>query len=139
MKTNKITKSLIFASALLLLLESCNSTINKNQLQNKLTPPIAESFNSTPQHIVINKNSTPNLESGIDLKKINALQNTDESNNNQNSRIQEDRGNGGTVTQIKVDNKQFPDYYINQPLDQNLNTNSSPNKDVTTPSWKINW
>ena len=53
--------------------------------------------------------------------------------------IQEDRSNG-TVTQIKVDNgNDIPDYYMYPSQQQDLNTNSTPGKDLSTPSWQISW
>ena len=53
--------------------------------------------------------------------------------------IQEDRSNG-TVTQIKVDNgDDIPDYYMYPSQQQNLNTNSTPDKNLSTPSWQISW
>ncbi len=53
--------------------------------------------------------------------------------------IQEDRSNG-TVTQIKVDNgNNLPDYYMYPSQQQDLNTNSTPGKDLSTPSWQISW
>ena len=54
--------------------------------------------------------------------------------------IQEDRSNG-QVTQIKVDNgnNDIPDYYIYPSQQQNLNTNSTPDKNLATPSWQISW
>ena len=53
--------------------------------------------------------------------------------------IQEDRSNG-TVTQIKVDNGNIlPDYYMYPSQQQDLNTNSTPGKDLSTPSWQISW
>ncbi len=58
----------------------------------------------------------------------------------QNKRtVQEDRANG-TVTQIKVDNgNNLPDYYMYPSQQQDLNTNSTPGKDLSTPSWQISW
>ena len=54
--------------------------------------------------------------------------------------IQEDRSNG-QVTQIKVDNgnNDIPDYYMYPSQQQNLNTNSTPDKNLSTPSWQISW
>ena len=53
--------------------------------------------------------------------------------------IEEDRSNG-QVTQIKVDNgNSMPDYYMYPSQQQNLNINSTPDKDLSTPSWQINW
>lgn len=53
--------------------------------------------------------------------------------------IQEDRSNG-TVTQIKVNNgNDIPDYYMYPSQQQNLNTNSTPDKNLSTPSWQISW
>lgn len=53
--------------------------------------------------------------------------------------IQEERSNG-QVTQIKVDNgNDIPDYYMYPSQQQNLNTNSTPDKNLSTPSWQISW
>jgi hypothetical protein len=53
--------------------------------------------------------------------------------------IQEERSNGA-VTQIKVDNgNDIPDYYMYPSQQQNLNTNSTPDKNLSTPSWQISW
>ncbi len=53
--------------------------------------------------------------------------------------IQEYRSNG-TVTQIKVDNgNDIPDYYMYPSQQQDLNTNSTPGKDLSIPSWQISW
>ncbi|HMT03038.1 MAG TPA: hypothetical protein PKD00_06985 [Burkholderiales bacterium] len=54
-------------------------------------------------------------------------------------RIQEERSIGGTVKQIKVNNKNLPDYYIYPSPQQNFDNNTPPNKNITTPSWQINW
>jgi len=51
-------------------------------------------------------------------------------------RIQEDRSNG-TVTEIKVDNRDLPDYYI-YPTNPQEGNGNNPNT-ISTPSWQINW
>lgn len=60
--------------------------------------------------------------------------------NNNRQTIYEDRSNG-QVTQIKVDNgdNYLPDYYMYPSQQQDLNTNSAPGKDLSTPSWQISW
>ena len=53
--------------------------------------------------------------------------------------IKEERSNG-QVTQIKVENgNALPDYYMYPSQQQNLNTNSTPDKNLSTPSWQISW
>lgn len=60
--------------------------------------------------------------------------------NSNRQTISETRANG-EVTQIKVDNgnNDLPDYYMYPSQQQDLNTNSAPDKNLSTPSWQINW
>ncbi len=74
-------------------------------------------------------------ESQLDIEKPAKSENTVKAK----PRIQEERSLGGTVEQIKVNNKHLPDYYVYPSTEQNLNNNNQPNKDITTPSWQINW
>lgn len=56
-------------------------------------------------------------------------------------RIQEERKNGGVVSEIKVNNKgDVPDYYI-YPSQQQQDSvvNNRPDMNVSTPNWQINW
>ncbi len=58
---------------------------------------------------------------------------------NHQTKIIENRGIGGSVDQIKVDNPgNMPDYYIYPAQEQNLNRNNQPDK-IATPTWQINW
>lgn len=69
----------------------------------------------------------------------NAIASAPQADTNTHRIIQEDRSNG-QVTQIKVDNgNDVPDYYIYPSQQQNLNTNSTPDKNLATPSWQISW
>lgn len=56
-------------------------------------------------------------------------------------RIQEGRSAGGTVSEIKVNNKgDIPDYYIYpSQQEQNSVVNTRPDMNVSTPNWQINW
>ena len=54
-------------------------------------------------------------------------------------RIEEQRGNGGAVTSIKINNRgNIPNYYIypNQQPNQNVN---DPQRNISTPTWQLNW
>ncbi|MBP9743408.1 MAG: DUF2782 domain-containing protein [Burkholderiales bacterium] len=77
----------------------------------------------------------------VDSKKTasQALNSSPALNNNRQT-ISETRANG-EVTQIKVDNgdNYLPDYYMYPSQQQDLNTNSAPDKNLSTPSWQINW
>ena len=53
-------------------------------------------------------------------------------------RIQEDRSNG-TVTEIKVDNKDLPDYYMYPKQSNTPANNGSNSNNISTPSWQISW
>ena len=54
-------------------------------------------------------------------------------------RIEEQRGNGGAVTSIKINNKgNIPNYYIypNQQPNQNVN---DPQRNISSPTWQLSW
>jgi hypothetical protein len=56
-------------------------------------------------------------------------------------RIQEQRSSGGTVSEIKVNNRgNIPDYYIypGSPNPTSPNPGNS-NQNIATPTWQINW
>ncbi len=73
-----------------------------------------------------------------DVTASHPLASTPTPNSNQRT-IDEDRSNG-QVTQIKVDNgNDIPDYYMYPSQQQQLNTNSTPDKNLSTPSWQISW
>lgn len=54
--------------------------------------------------------------------------------------ITEDRGPGGTVNRITVDNPQgsLPDYYLTPNIEQQTNTNNNPDK-ISPPTWQWSW
>jgi len=55
-------------------------------------------------------------------------------------RIQEERDpNGGTVEEIKVNNKNLPSYYVYPAQQQNYNIYQVPDRSIATPNWQINW
>jgi len=74
--------------------------------------------------------------------KINASSPTSKNDqaaqSNNTPRVQEDRDLGGSVDQIKVNNKNLPSYYI-YPTQQNWNVNRIPDRSISTPNWQINW
>jgi hypothetical protein len=53
--------------------------------------------------------------------------------------IIEDRGPGGAVNKITVDNPgNMPNYYIYPSTQQELNVNDNPNR-ISPPSWQYSW
>jgi hypothetical protein len=53
--------------------------------------------------------------------------------------ITENRGPGGTVTKITVDNPgRMPDYYLTPNIQQQTDTNNNPDK-LSTPNWQWSW
>ena len=116
-------------------LYSCSNT-KKSNMPN--IPPPPQNINITHNNIDIDdveESATTHVKMTTESKNTTEI--THESNQ---QRIEEDRGLGGSVSQIKVDNKgKIPSYYIYPPLQQDLNLNSAPNKSVATPSWQINW
>lgn len=54
--------------------------------------------------------------------------------------ITEDRGPGGTINRITVDNPQggLPDYYLTPNIEQQTYTNNNPDK-LSPPTWQWSW
>jgi hypothetical protein len=74
-----------------------------------------------------NGHSTPNKQPNNNGQYANSFQ-----------RIEEQRGYGGTITEVKVNNRGYiPPYYLNSQQNQYDGTNN-PDK-LMTPSWKISW
>lgn len=56
-------------------------------------------------------------------------------------KFEEKRSNGGTVTEIKVNNRSdLPSYYLypEQPQNQNLNINNQQ-RNISAPTWQLKW
>ena len=66
-----------------------------------------------------------------------AANNRNESGINQRKYI-ENRGPGGAVNKITVDNPHAPDYTLTPNQEPNNSTNNNPDK-LTTPSWGYSW
>lgn len=55
------------------------------------------------------------------------------------NRIQEKRGSGGEVEEVKVNNiNNVPPYYV-YPNKSGVDANAPSSDNVATPSWKISW
>lgn len=107
---------------------ACSNTGNKPQY-NIPAPPknfMVESNVVSPQ---INKNTPHSLQN---LKSQNPRYQPF-------SKIQEIRGNGGSVSEIRINNRgDIPNYYIypNQQPDLNINNQQ---RNISTPTWQLNW
>ncbi len=135
MKT-KIMLSIAFC--IVTIITACSTTSSKNNIPTIPAPPQnlgADQGNAT---LIVDSPPTTDV---AHLAESSTKQNaSSDVGSTTTGRIQEERGAGGTVNQIKVENKgDIPPYYINPPLQQDLNLNSAPNKSVATPSWQIDW
>ena len=120
---------------IILLTVSC-STTNNNEMAVAIPAP-PQSLNAPLGKInIVDDDASPASSSNTS----NVESATRPESESSQRHIEEDRSIGGTITQIKVENKgNLPNYYINPSLQQDLNLNSAPNKSVATPSWQINW
>lgn len=100
-----------------------------------------ESTPLPPQNINMNKGAAPaaaNL-SANKSAKIESNNYTESQSQYKRRQIVEDRGPGGAVNKITVDNAgNVPDYVL-YPTDQTqYNTNDNPDR-LSVPNWQINW
>ena len=134
MKTNTI---LSITFCVVAIITACSTTSSKNNIPTIPAPPQNLSADQGNATLVVDSPPAAVAQTAESSTKQNA---SGDVGSTATDRIQEERGVGGTVNQIKVENKgDIPTYYINPPLQQDLNLNSAPNKSVATPSWQINW
>ena len=115
------THLLMSILGLTVLIMSCSTTGGNDEIPMIPAPP--QSLNNAPNTITIIDDEA----SAPATITQNKLKTESEVAENKHPRIEEDRGAGGTVNQIKVENKgSIPTYYIYPPLQQDLNLNSAP-------------
>ncbi len=129
---NSNSKLLIILAAIVLNLAGC-SIFGKNQPETIPLPPknldssqplVLPQIGNSKQSVITESEAAMNNESQV---------------SNKQRKIIEDRGPGGAVNKITVDNPgKIPDYYIYPSSQQDLNINDNPNR-VSPPSWQYSW
>lgn len=122
-------KKLILSLPLLTsLIYSCSTFSNKNKQGSENT------IQRPPQKINPSNQAMP-----VVLAKTNSSAPSKSAKLLPQDRIQEKRGNGGEVEEVKVNNiNNVPPYYI-YPNKSGVDSNAPSSDTVSTPNWKISW
>lgn len=128
----KINKTISYCAycfsvtALTLLASSCSSFTNKNN----------ENLARPPQKI---STSTAAAAAAAAPAKANSSAASKSAKVSPQARIQEKKGDGGEVEEVKVNNRNnVPPYYI-YPNRGGVDANAPSSDTVSTPNWKISW
>ena len=119
-------KKWLFALPILVLsISSCSTFTNKNNRDSPQMPPQKINASSGAMPIVQPKNNSSATSKSAKLLP--------------HDRIQEKKGDGGEVEEVKVNNiNNIPPYYI-YPNRSGVDSNAPSSDTVSTPSWKISW
>ena len=125
-------RRLFISVGVVLILEGC-SVFGKAPPPSVPQPPT--SINNPNSNLVLPQIGNINQQSVAE--SVAAVQN--ESQPAHFKQITENRGPGGTVNKISVDNPgNVPDYYLAPTLQQQTDTNNNPDK-LSTPNWQWSW
>lgn len=126
-----------------IIISSCASNTEKQYQQtggvNTIPLPPQRLGNQNTAPPVLNQAAPqPKQTASGTAKQVQKNANQDNPESPYPKRIQEDRSNG-SVTQIKVENKDLPPYYIYPSKTPDQSGRNTTDTSISTPSWQINW
>jgi hypothetical protein len=126
--TRIVKPAFITLSVLTILIASCSTfgaKSNQDNATNILMPPQKTAATNEAMPIIQPKNDASAVAKSAKLSP--------------QDRIQEKKGDGGEVEEVKVNNiNNVPAYYI-YPNRSGVDTNAPSSDTVSTPNWKISW
>lgn len=116
---------ILYFIGLALVISSCSSMDGQKNNDNIERPPQKINNSTAAPAVVTNKTNASSAKSAKLLPQ---------------DRIQEKKGAGGEVEEVKVNNiNNVPPYYIYPNKNGGVDANAPSSDTVSTPSWKISW